>query len=59
MHGSLLALRILTRKFEFRSGAEPEVTDAITKATLPTTLEIIEVGCSHELLQYYCTTVLG
>ena len=46
MFGSMFALRILSRKFEFRGSEERAALDRIVDATFPSVLQLLQVQYS-------------
>ena len=63
LYGALYALRLLTRKYEFRDAEERVPLDHIVKTMFPTLLQVFKV-CSKQLLivyhlQAYCLSLLA
>ena len=46
MQGALKALRVLTRKYEFKSDEKRAVLEEIVNATLPQLLAIFKASCT-------------
>lgn len=44
LHGALYALRLMTRKYEFRDADDRIPLDAIVKTTFPTLLQVFQVS---------------
>lgn len=42
LHGALYALRLMTRKYEFRDAEERIPLDSIVKTTFPTLLQVFQ-----------------
>ncbi len=56
LYGALYALRLMTRKYEFRDAEERIPLDNIVKTTFPTLLQVFQVHLSRDTYASLKTT---